>query len=62
MSNPPSIALAPGMPQAPPPPPPDPTVNGALAVPPADPTRQEQIFARQEVAEAWNVWRAKGEA
>ena len=36
--------------------------KACLGDPPRVPTRQEQIFARQEVAEAWNVWRTKGEA
>jgi hypothetical protein len=29
---------------------------------PRVPTEQERRYARQEVAEAWNVWRTRGEA
>jgi hypothetical protein len=33
-----------------------------LGDPPRSPTEQERRHARQEVSEAWNVWRARGEA
>ncbi len=36
--------------------------RACLGLPPRAPTEQERRFARQEVSEAWNVWRTKGEA